>query len=103
MSVDAPSTDVCPICLEDTRRTIRAETPCKHAFCMRCLLRCADRRCPMCRADLAEHFPESVPEATLLIGPFADWLALEPYARWQMAVPRYNLRRPRLMLRSVRL
>ena len=96
-----PSNDdlECPICMEDSQMTIRAVTPCGHGMCLRCLLRCVDRRCPLCRTDLRPHLPER--EATLLDEPLLDMLSLEPFARWVAvaAVPRYNLRRPRLVLR----
>ena len=56
----------CPVCYEALRHQIQARTPCGHVVCLRCLLALRRRACPLCRADLAPHFPDRVAVLTLL-------------------------------------
>lgn len=47
----------CPVCFEelDTRMTVT--TPCRHSFCLNCLLEFKSHICPICRFDFQENMP----------------------------------------------
>ena len=59
-----PTDDECPVCFAPMASTVKTIPPCGHAVCLRCLLRLRDRRCVLCRADLADHFPAAAPLST---------------------------------------
>ena len=46
----------CGVCLEQIGKTNNCVTPCGHAFCFMCMVKCLAQKntCPMCRSSLNE-------------------------------------------------
>lgn len=47
----------CPICLENTKNKFIVKTPCKHVFCMECVLQFTNTICPLCRTNNELQIP----------------------------------------------
>ena len=77
-SSEAPN---CPICYEPLGNGTTCTTPCKHEFCMQCLVRHQQTKstCPLCRADLPGVAPVAPVAPVAAVAPVAP-PALRGYA-----------------------
>ena len=55
----------CPVCFGPLAAAIAARPPCGHEVCLPCLMALRQRRCVLCRADLAPLYPPPSPRVTL--------------------------------------
>lgn len=52
--VEAPSENMCPVCLEDFKKNCPTTTTCGHVFCGPCIQKCVKgyQKCPTCNKKL---------------------------------------------------
>jgi hypothetical protein len=48
----------CPICLNKMENKFIITTPCKHKYCLKCLLKMKNTICAICRYDYYEKLPK---------------------------------------------
>lgn len=50
----------CPICYENLNNAFMCTTPCKHSFCLRCIIDLKTPICPLCRQNLKKYMPKNL-------------------------------------------
>lgn len=50
----------CPICYENLNNTFICTTPCKHTFCLRCVIDLKTHACPLCRQNLKKYMSKKL-------------------------------------------
>ena len=45
----------CPVCFTGLDKSVMVVLLCKHKFCINCILRLNEKKCPLCRLDFEEH------------------------------------------------
>lgn len=50
----------CPICFENFENSFIVKIPCKHVFCLNCILNFINFECPLCRKSMLNKIPEKL-------------------------------------------